>query len=63
MASLPRGSFTTAERKVSNSSRKRSSRSAMVPRPRSGPPATTTRVGSPPVWESIDLDASAAKPT
>src|SRR5271165_2971491 len=59
MASLPRGSFTTAERNPSNWERKRASRSAMLPWPSSGPksdpPATTTRVGSPPVWESIIL--------
>ena len=35
--------------------RKHSRRSASVPSPKSGPPATTTRVGSPPVWESMTL--------
>src|SRR5437867_1042857 len=53
MASLPRGSLTTAERTWSKRARKRSRRSAMGPVPSSGPPATTTRVGSPPVWESM----------
>src|SRR5437899_1420335 len=51
--SEPRGSFTTAERNGSYSRRKRSSRSGVLPAPRSGPPPMTTRVGSPPVWESI----------
>ncbi len=51
--SEPRGSFTTADRTRSNRSRKTRARSATDPAPRSGPPATTTRVGSPAVWESI----------
>src|SRR5579885_758924 len=45
-ASEPRGSFTTAERMESKLVRKRSRRVAI------GPPASTMRVGSPPVWES-----------
>src|SRR5206468_8367454 len=49
----PRGSFTTAERNESCRSRKVLSRSATLPPPRSGPPAMITRVGSPPVWESM----------
>src|SRR5262249_20143914 len=53
MTSEPRGSLTRAARKASCRSRKMARRSAMLPRPRSGPPATTTRVGSPPVCESI----------
>src|SRR5579863_10610174 len=53
MTSEPRGSFTIADRKLSCSVRKRSSRWVRGPWPRSGPPLTTTRVGSPPVWESI----------
>ena len=51
--SEPRGSFTTHERNVSNRARKTCARSASGPVPRSGPPATTTRVGSPPVCESM----------
>src|SRR5438067_527202 len=51
--SEPRGSLTTAERNSSKSARKRDRRSLKLPRPRSGPPATTTRVGSPAVWESM----------
>src|SRR5437868_7468132 len=50
-----RGSLTHAERKRSNSQPKRSRRSARLPLPRSGSPSTTTRVGSPPVWESTTL--------
>src|SRR6266498_2820337 len=50
--SEPRGSFTTAERNWSYWSRKRANRSVNGPRPRSGPPLTTSRVGSPPVCES-----------
>jgi hypothetical protein len=53
MTSDPRGSLTTAERKVSYRSRNTARRSAIVPTPSSGPPAVTTRVGSPPVWVSI----------
>src|SRR6185436_17763552 len=53
MTSDPRGSFTTAERNSSCRDRKQARRSAMLPAPRSGPPAITTRVGSPPVCESI----------
>src|SRR5215469_11996672 len=52
MASLPRGSLTTAERMWSKWLRKRSSRSWIGPLPRSGAPDIMTRVGSPPVWES-----------
>src|ERR1044072_4907036 len=52
-ASEPRGSFTTARRKSSCSSRKRSSLAESEPLPRSGAPSITTRVGSPPVCESI----------
>src|SRR5690242_12245004 len=48
----PRGSFTIAERNSSYALRNRASRSVSDPRPRSGPPATTSRVGSPPVCES-----------
>src|SRR3954451_320018 len=55
MTSDARGSFTHAERKRSNSRPKRSRRSARLPLPRSGSPSTTTRVGSPPVWESTTL--------
>src|SRR5579872_3923017 len=51
--SEPRGSFTTALRKPSCCALKRSMRSATEPPPRSGPPSTTTRVGSPPVCESM----------
>src|SRR5947208_13423260 len=51
--SEPRGSLTTAERKRSCCSRKTFICSATVPPPRSGPPPMTTRVGSPPVWESM----------
>src|SRR5665213_1647699 len=53
MTSDPRGSFTMAERKRSCSSRKTLSRSATAPAPRFGPPDMTTRVGSPPVCESM----------
>src|SRR6267378_2183889 len=53
ITSDPRGSFTTADRKLSYWERKRSCRSAKGPVPRSGPPLTTNRVGSPPVWESM----------
>ena len=49
ITSDPRGSFTTADRKLSWRSRKTAIRSAIVPSPSSGPPAITTRVGSPPV--------------
>src|SRR5881394_1074425 len=52
--SEPRGSLTTAERQRSCCSRKTCQRSATVPAPRSGAPATTTRVGSPPVWLSTN---------
>src|SRR5215467_3183258 len=52
MASEPRGSFTIAARQRSFFERKTSSRSAIVPLPRSGPPSRTSRVGSPPVCES-----------
>src|ERR1043165_3128583 len=52
-ASEPRGSFTTARRKSSCLSLKRSSRAESGPLPRSGAPLITTRVGSPPVCESI----------
>src|SRR5579864_3420756 len=55
MTSDPRGSFTTADLKVSYRLRKHCSLSARPPSPRSGPPLTTNRVGSPPVWESITL--------
>ena len=48
--SEPRGSFTTAERKASCWVRNDSSFSAVVRPFNSGPPATTMRVGSPPVW-------------
>src|SRR5215467_251592 len=51
----PRGSFTTADLKVSCSARKRSNLPAKSPFPKSGPPLITRRVGSPPVWESITL--------
>src|ERR1017187_395753 len=53
LTSDPLGSFTTAERKSSCFWRNRSSLEARASLPRSGPPLTTTRVGSPPVWESI----------
>src|SRR5690349_20680070 len=51
----PLGSFTTADRKVSCSRRKRFTLAAKSPLPKSGPPLITRRVGSPPVWESITL--------
>src|SRR5262245_57989207 len=51
-ASCPRGSLTIAVRKRSCRSRKTSRRVARLPPPRSGPPAITMRVGSPPVCES-----------
>src|SRR5215472_2870043 len=51
----PRGSFTTADLKVSCSRQNRSSLPANSPFPKSGPPLITRRVGSPPVWESITL--------
>src|SRR5580692_6650587 len=53
MTSEPRGSLTIAERKLSCWVRKHSKRSTREPGPRSGPPLTISRVGSPPVWESI----------
>src|SRR5262249_13239235 len=49
-------------RKVSNRSRKTFARSWSGPPPRFGPPATTTRVGSPPVCESITEMRSMARP-
>src|ERR1043166_1563442 len=55
ITSEPRGSFTMAERNRSCCSRKIFSRSAIVPRPSSGPPLITIRVGSPPVLESMML--------
>src|SRR3990167_6736395 len=51
--SLPRGSSTVAARQASWRSASSARRSAMVPVPRSGKPSMTSRVGSPPVWESI----------
>src|SRR5262252_4563379 len=51
----PLGSFTTADRNLSCSWRKRSSLPARSAFPNSGPPLMTRRVGSPPVWESITL--------
>src|SRR5882672_11447402 len=42
----------------SNFSRNTTSFSATLPLPNSGPPDTTTRVGSPPVCESITLIAA-----
>jgi hypothetical protein len=53
MTSEPRGSLTIAQRSSSNSRRNLSRRAASEPDPRSGPPAMTTRVGSPPVCESM----------
>ncbi len=53
VTSEPLGSLTTADRKRSCWLRKRSSLSDNGPSPRSGPPLTTTCVGSPPVWESM----------
>src|SRR5579884_3542325 len=53
-ASDPRGSFTTADRNQSNSSRKTSNRLRSGPLPRFGAPDITTRVGSPAVWESTN---------
>src|SRR6185437_1750170 len=53
MVSEPRGSRAMARRQWSCSSRKRARRSARVPMPRSGKPPVMTRVGSPPVWESM----------
>ena len=47
--SEPRGSHTTLKRKSSCRSRNLPSLSASEPAPSSGPPATTTRVGSPAV--------------
>src|SRR5947207_1682858 len=52
ITSEPLGSFTIAARQRSCLSRKMVSRCARVPLPRSGPPSRTSRVGSPPVWES-----------
>src|SRR5215468_4687302 len=52
IASEPRGSLTIAARQRSFLVRKTSSLCATVPPPRSGPPSRTSRVGSPPVWES-----------
>src|SRR5690606_3163849 len=49
----PRGSLTTLERKSSWLPRRRSSRCANDPPPRSGAPETMTLVGSPPVCESM----------
>ena len=51
--SLPRGSSTVAQRQASCSRASRVQRSAMLPWPRSGKPPTTSRVGSPPVCESM----------
>src|SRR5438094_6041464 len=51
--SEPRGSFTTAERNQSYFDRNRCNLSASVPGPKSGAPEITSRVGSPPVWESM----------
>jgi hypothetical protein len=51
--SEPRGSLTMAERNPSKLSRKIRARSASGPAPRSGPPSTTRRVGSPAVCESM----------
>src|SRR5579859_431555 len=51
--SEPRGSLTTAERNASYSLRNASSFSAVVAPEKSGPPLRTTRVGSPPVCESM----------
>ena len=53
MVSEPRGSQAMALRQWSNSAPKRARRSASVPGPRSGNPDSTTRVGSPAVWESM----------
>ena len=56
ITSEPRGSLTTAERKSSKSLAEAVAGARPASRcPRSGPPATTTRVGSPPVWESMTL--------
>src|SRR5581483_8982302 len=58
----PRGSFTIAERNSSYALRNRASRSVSDPLPRSGPPATTSRVGSPPVWESTTRTLRTSRP-
>ena len=51
--SEPRGSQITARRNESWCVRNRSRCSVTDPPPKSGPPATITRVGSPPVCESM----------
>src|SRR4051794_22335234 len=51
--SEPRGSLTTADRNVSCKLRNRASRSGSGAAGRTGLPASTTRVGSPPVCESM----------
>ena len=53
ITSLPRGSSTVVARQVSCCCASRARRCAMLPVPRSGKPSTTSRVGSPPVWESM----------
>ena len=53
MVSEPRGSQATALRQRSCTRANAARRSARLPVPRSGAPDTTTRVGSPPVWESM----------
>src|SRR5580658_461251 len=53
--SEPRGSQQTPERNPSYLARNTSSRLASDPSPRSGPPSSTTRVGSPSVCESNTL--------
>src|SRR6185312_15334933 len=53
--SEPRGSQLTPERNPSYWDRNISSRSASDPSPKSGPPSSTTRVGSPSVCESNTL--------
>ena len=52
-ASEARGSKQSDVRSQSKFSRKRAKRSAKLPPPRSGAPETTSRVGSPAVWESM----------
>ncbi len=54
-AAWPRGSQTTARRSSSWRRRSSSRRSAMVAPATSPQPSTTTRVGSPSVWESTTV--------
>ena len=53
--SLPRGSFTLAERNQSWRAERSAAISATVLPARDGPPETIVRVGSPSVWLSTNL--------